>query len=76
MAISVLVETLFPGGGGGVERGEDKPLPKDEAGAKEWVKNQRKALARLLGRLGAKASEALPCIIGAILVEFSIKLQM
>ena len=59
MAVGVLVEALLPGseGGGG------KPSHKDQAGAKEWVKNKLKALARLLGRLGVKAAEALPGII-------------
>ena len=31
---------------------------------KEWVRNKLKALASLLGRLGIKAAEALPGIIG------------
>ena len=44
-----------------------KPPPEDEKGAKEWVRNKLKALASLLGRLGMKASEALPGIIGVIL---------
>ena len=41
--------------------------PKDEKGVKEWLKNKPKALASLLGRLGMKAAEALPGIIGAII---------
>ena len=63
MAIGVLVEALLPGGGvvGG------NPPPKDEKGVKEWLRNKLKALASLLGRLGVKASEALPSIIGAII---------
>ena len=65
MTIGVLVEALLPGGEGGEERG--KPPHKDDAGAKEWVRNKLKALARLLGRLGVKAAEALSGIIGAIL---------
>ena len=62
MAIGVLVETLLPGGGtvGG------KPTPKDEKGAKEWLRDKLKALASLLGRLGMKAS-AMPGIIRAII---------
>ena len=67
MAIGVLVKALLPdGSGGGAEGG--KPPPKDEAGEKEWVKNKLKALARLLGRLDVKAAEALPGIIGAIII--------
>ena len=34
---------------------------------KEWLKDKLKALASLLGRLGMKAAEALPGIIGAII---------
>ena len=68
MAIGVLVEALLPCGcattasGGGGE-----PPPKDEKGLKEWVRNKLKALASLLGKLGMKAVEALPGIIGGII---------
>ena len=65
MAISVLVEALLPGGGGAV--GGEPPPPKDEKGVKEWLRNKLKALASLLGRLGVKAAEALPGIIGEII---------
>ena len=52
MAIGVLVELLLPdGGGGGAAASGGKPLPKDEAGFKEWIRNKLKALASLLGRL-------------------------
>ena len=34
---------------------------------KEWLRNKLKALASLLGKLGVKAAEALPGIIGAII---------
>ena len=66
MAISVLIEALMPGGGGGTVASGGPP-PKDEAGLKEWVRNKLKALASLLGRLGIKAAEALPGIIGGII---------
>ena len=62
MAISVLGEALLPAGGGGVEGGN--PLPKDEKGLKEWIRNKLKALASLPERLGVKVVEALPGIIG------------
>ena len=42
-------------------------LSKDENGVKEWLRNKLKALASLLGRLGVKATEALPGITGAII---------
>ena len=67
MAIGVLVEALLPGGGGGAEESGGEPPPKDEAGLKEWIRNKLKALASLLGRLGIKAAEALPGIIGGII---------
>ena len=65
MAIGILVEALLPGGGGATTSGE--PPPKDEKGLKEWVRSKLKALASLLGRLGIKAAEALPGIIGGII---------
>ena len=65
MAIGVLVEALIPGGGGTAASGG--PSPKDEKGLKEWLRNKLKALASLLGKLGMKAAEALPGIIGAII---------
>ena len=68
MAISVLVEALMPdGGGGSLASGGGEPPPKDEAGLKEWVRNKLKALALLPGKLGVKAAEALPDIIGGII---------
>ena len=65
MAIGVLVEVLLPGSGGTLAGG--KPPPKDEKGLKEWIRNKLKALSALLGRLGVKAAEAFPDIIGAII---------
>ena len=68
MAIGVLVEALLPGGGGAAAAsGGGEPPPKDEKGLKEWVKSKLKALASLLGKLGMKAAEALPGIIGGII---------
>ena len=64
MAIGVLVEALLPGSGGAISGG---PPPEDEKGSKEWVRNKLKALACLLGKLGMKAAEALPGIIGGII---------
>ena len=67
MAIGVLVDALLPGGGGtAVALGGGEPPPKDEKGLKEWVRSKLKALASLLGKLGMKAAEALPGIIGGI----------
>ena len=66
MAIGVLVEALLPGGGGAATASRGPP-PKDEKGLKEWVRAILKALASLLGKLGMKAAEALPGIIGGII---------
>ena len=59
----------MPGGGGAAAAsgGGGEPPPKDEAGLKEWIRTKLKALASLLGRLGIKAAEALPGIIGGII---------
>ena len=65
--IGVLVEALLPGGGGAISGGGGEAPPKDEKGLKEWVRNKLKALASLLGKLGTKAAEALPGIIGGII---------
>ena len=68
-AIGVLIKALLPGGGrgGAAASGGSEPPPKDEKGLKEWIRSKFKALASLLGKLGVKAAEALPGIIGAII---------
>ena len=66
MAIGVLVEALLPGSAA-VASGGGEPSPKHEKGLKEWVRSKLKALASLLGKLGMKAAEALPGIIGGII---------
>ena len=66
MAIGVLVEALLPGSAAAASGGGEPP-PKDEKGLKEWVRSKLKALASLLGKLGMKAAEALPGIIGGII---------
>ena len=66
MAIGVLVEALLQGSAAAASGGGEPP-PKDEKGLKEWVRSKLKALASLLGKLGMKAAEALPGIIGGII---------
>ena len=66
MAIGVLVEALLPGGATTASGGGEPP-PEDEKGLKGWVRSKLKALASLLGKLGIKAPEALPGIIGGII---------
>ena len=60
------LKALLPGGGGAMESGGEPP-PRDEKGLKEWIRSKLKALASLLGKLGIKAAEALPGIIGGII---------
>ena len=67
IAIRVLVEALFPGGGGAISGGGGESPPKDEKCLKGWIRNKLKALVSLIGRLGIKAAEALPGIIGGIM---------
>ena len=68
MAIRVLVQALPGGGDGGATTASSgEPPPKDEKCLKEWVRSRLKALASLLGRLGIKATEALPGIIEGII---------
>ena len=68
MTIGILIEALLPGGGGAAAAsGGGEPPPKDGKGLKGWIRNKLKALASLLGRLGIKAAEALPGIIGGII---------
>ena len=67
MAIGVLVGALLPDvGGAAAASGGGEPPPKDGKGLKEWVRSKLKALALLLEKLGMKATEALPGIIGII----------
>ena len=54
------------GEGAAATSGGDPP-PKDEKGLKGWIRNTLKALASLLGKLGMKAGETLPGIIGGII---------
>ena len=67
MVIGVLIEALLPGGGGAAMTSGGGEPPKDEKGLRKWIRNKLKALASLLGRLGIKAAEALPGIIGGII---------
>ena len=67
MASRYFVEALLPAGGAATASDGGEPPPKDEKGLKGWFRNKLKALASLLGRLGIKAAEALPGIIGEII---------
>ena len=67
MAIGVLVEALLSSEGAAAASGGGEPPPKDEKGLKGWIRNNLKALASPLGKLGMKAAEALHGIIGGII---------
>ena len=68
MAIGVLVEALLPGGSASTAQGNSgKGGHHEPENVKEWIRNKLKALASLLGKLGAKPAEALPGIIEAII---------
>ena len=67
-AFGLLISTLvgfLTGGGGGRADSSGKP-PKDEKGARAWVKKQLKRLANFLKSLGGKVGAALPGIIGSL----------
>ena len=57
----------MPVGGAAAASGGGEPPSKDEKDLKEWARSKLKALASLLGKLGMKAAEALPGIIGGII---------
>ena len=68
MAIGVLVEALLRSGSGetgSASAAGGKPPPKEEKS--ERIRKKLKTLSSLQGRLGIKAAEALPGIIGVIL---------
>ena len=63
-----MLKALLTGGGGAAAAsGGGETTPKDQKGLKEWVRSKLKALASLQGKLGMKAAEALPGIIGGII---------
>ena len=67
MAIGVLIEALLGGPStstptsGGTSGGDEK------GGAREWIKNNLKALSQLLGKLADKALGSLPGIVGSMI---------
>ena len=67
-AIGVLIEMLLPSGGNDSNQSSDKWDDKLE-NMEEWSRNKLKALELLLGELVAKMVEALPGIIGVIIIS-------
>ena len=67
MAIGVLIEALLGGPSVSTTSGGTSNGDRKGGGAKEWIKNQLKALSQLPGKLADKALESLPGIIGLII---------
>ena len=68
MAMGYLLKNYYQAvGGAATASGGGESPPKDEKGLKGWIRNKLKALASLLGKLGMKAAEALPGVIGGII---------
>ena len=67
MAIGVLIEALLGGPSASTPKSGGTSGGDKKGGAREWIKNQLKALSQLLGKLADKALASLPGIIGSIL---------
>ena len=68
MAIGVLIEALLGGPSTTSTPTSQSTTTSDKkGGAREWIKNELKALSQLLGKLADKALASLPGIIGSIL---------
>ena len=65
--LGYLLKHYYQAVGRGAAAASGGPPHKDEKGLKGWIRNKLKVLASLLGRLGIKAAEALPGIIGGII---------
>ena len=64
MATGILIEALLPGGGHATTQGKCGGKPEN---VKEWLRNKLKALTSLLEKLGVKAADEFPGIIGTII---------
>ena len=62
MTLGVLIEALLGG-----PTSESTTTSDRKGGAREWIENKLKVLARLLGKLADKALASLPGIIGSII---------
>ena len=66
MALGFLIEALLGGPSASAPTSQSTTTSDKKGGAREWIKNELKALSSLLGKLAAKAGAALPGIIGSI----------
>ena len=67
MAIGVLIEALLGGPSASAPKSGGTSGGDTKGGAREWIKNELKALSQLLGKLADKALASLPGIIGLII---------
>ena len=67
MTLGVLIEALLGGPSATITTSESTTISDKKGGAREWIKNELKALSQLLGKLADKALESLPGIIGSII---------
>ena len=68
-AISLAISTIaaFATGVGSVRLTPTPQPPPGNGGVKDWMEKTLKNLSNLLKKLGLKALDALPCIIGGVL---------
>ena len=67
MTLGVLIEALLGGPSASAPTPQSTTTNDKKSGAREWIKNELKALSQLLGKLADKALASLPGIIGSIL---------
>ena len=67
MVIGVLIEALLGGPSTSTPTSQSTTTSDKKGGAREWIKNNLKALSQLLGKLADKALASLPGIIGSII---------
>ena len=67
MTIGVLIEALLGGPSASAPKSGGTSGGDKKGGAREWIKNELKALSQLLGKLADKALASLPGIIGSII---------
>ena len=67
MTLGVLIEALLGGPSTSTPTSQSTTTSDKKGGAREWIKNELKALSQLLGKLADKALASLPGIIGSII---------
>ena len=67
MTLGFLIEALLGGPSASTPTSQYTTTSDKKGGAREWIKNELKALSQLLGKLADKALASLPGIIGSII---------